>query len=241
MGRCYLHRGEYGPGLRHIHFVQKQFEDMYEDQYDFHSYALYRWSLKEYLDLVRYGDDIFNDRKYMEAAGIAIKYLMNYAQIKAELAPPKESPHQPPNIDYNGAEYLKNLGDPHQEALRWAKNVASAQYLNKNNQKINSIFFRAFGQALKLFIRLGKPMLALKTLRKLLKTNVDPTVTHLYRLTALLYFEKAITQDINPITKDILKNALVDLLSGSQGAKEYNEKVTATWVKSIETKLRGRH
>lgn len=29
MARCFLHKGEYAPGLRHINFVQKQFEDMY--------------------------------------------------------------------------------------------------------------------------------------------------------------------------------------------------------------------
>lgn len=90
MARCFLHREEYGPGLRHLQFVQKQFEDMYEDQYDFHSYSLYRWSLKEYVELVNYGNDIYNDRKYMQAAALAIKYLMDYAVIKDQLPAPKE-------------------------------------------------------------------------------------------------------------------------------------------------------
>jgi hypothetical protein len=49
---------------------------MYEDQYDFHSYAMYKWCLKEYIDLIKLGDDIFNDRRYMQAAAIAIKYFM---------------------------------------------------------------------------------------------------------------------------------------------------------------------
>lgn len=29
MARCYLHKGEYAPGLRHLNFIIKQFEDMY--------------------------------------------------------------------------------------------------------------------------------------------------------------------------------------------------------------------
>ena len=102
MARCYLHRGENGPGLRHLNSIQTQFEDMYEDQYDFHSYSLFKWCLKEYTELIKYGDDIFNDRRYMQAASMAIKYLMEYAVSKDGLPAPKEYPNQPANLDYRG-------------------------------------------------------------------------------------------------------------------------------------------
>ena len=107
---------------------------MYEDQYDFHSYSLYRWSLKEYVELVKYGDDIYNDRRYMQAAQLAIKYLMEYAVSRDQLPKPKEHKEHPANLDYGGIEYLKKLKDPYQEALRWAQNVASAKFVNKNNR-----------------------------------------------------------------------------------------------------------
>jgi hypothetical protein len=76
--------------------------------------------------------------------------------------------------------------------LKWARNVASAKFVNKNNDDLNNIFFKAFGQALNLFIHLNKPMLALKTLKKLLKTKTNPTVTHLFKLKAIIYFTKVV-------------------------------------------------
>lgn len=83
--RAHLHARRFGPGLRHLKMVHKQFMDMYEDQYDFHSYSIRKWNLREYLEMVRYMDDIHNDRKYIEAAGLMLHYLKEYA---AE--PPKE-------------------------------------------------------------------------------------------------------------------------------------------------------
>lgn len=85
---------------------------MYEDQYDFHSYAMYKWCLKEYVDLIKLGDDIFNDRRYMQAAAIAIKYLMQYAVNKDSLPQPKEYPEHNTVLDYSGIEYLKKMKDP---------------------------------------------------------------------------------------------------------------------------------
>lgn len=78
-GRAYLKARQFGPGLRHLKMVHKQFQDMYEDQYDFHSYSLRKWNIREYLELIRYMDDIHNDRKYIEAAGLIMKYLIEYS------------------------------------------------------------------------------------------------------------------------------------------------------------------
>lgn len=72
--------------------------------------------------------------------------------------------------------------------MKWAKNTISAKYVNKNNKDLNEIYFKAFGQSLKLLIHLDKPMLAFKAFKKLLKTNSNPKVMHLYKLKAFLYF-----------------------------------------------------
>jgi hypothetical protein len=53
--------------------VHKQFSNIYEDQYDFHSYSLIKWNIREYLELIQYMDYIHNDRKYIEAAEIMIE------------------------------------------------------------------------------------------------------------------------------------------------------------------------
>ena len=73
--RAHLLQRNFGAGLRHLKMIDKQFEDMYEDQYDFHGYSIRKWNLREYLELIRYMDDVRNDRKYIEAAGLMLHYL----------------------------------------------------------------------------------------------------------------------------------------------------------------------
>ena len=82
-------------------------------------------------------------------------------------------------------------------------------------------------------------MLALKTLRKLLKTKSSPMVAHLYKLKALIYFEKVVGAEIHPTTKEIIKSALSGLLDGANDPKAYNEKVVKAWEKTPESRLRG--
>lgn len=88
-GRSHLRLRNFGAGLRHLKMVHKQFSDMYEDQYDFHSFSLRKWNLKEYLELIKYMDDIHNDRKYIEAAGLMIEGLLEFPYFKPE-EPKKE-------------------------------------------------------------------------------------------------------------------------------------------------------
>lgn len=53
----------------------------------------------------------------------------------------------------------------------FAKNVISAKFVNKNNSKLNQLYFKAFGECVDLFIKLKKPLLVIKALKKLAKTN----------------------------------------------------------------------
>ena len=59
------------------------------------------------------------------------------------------------------------------EALMFAKNITSARYINKGNVKENKIYCRAFAGAVKTFISFNKPLLVIKALKKLLKTDSD--------------------------------------------------------------------
>ena len=65
--------------------VAKQFGDMQSNEFDFHYYCFRKWTLREYTELVAYNDNIFSDKKFIEAAYNAIKYLREYESfIKAD-------------------------------------------------------------------------------------------------------------------------------------------------------------
>lgn len=65
--------------------ISKQFNDMQANEFDFHYYCFRKWTLREYTELVAFNDNIFADKKFMEAAYYAIKYLREYSVfIKAD-------------------------------------------------------------------------------------------------------------------------------------------------------------
>lgn len=77
-GKSYIKLRNFPAGLRHLHFIEKQFQDIEANQFDFHTYCIRKWTLKEYLEYIAFNDNIFKDKKYVEAAGYAIPNLIEY-------------------------------------------------------------------------------------------------------------------------------------------------------------------
>ena len=81
-------------------------------------------------------------------------------------------------IDYFGKEYAEKIkANPVEEAYVYSRNISSAKYVNKGNVKENKLYCKAFWHAIRVFIRLKKPMLAIRAHKKLLKTKSDPYLT----------------------------------------------------------------
>lgn len=74
-----------------------------------------------------------------------------------------------------------------EEALRWSKNVVSAKFVNKKNLKENKLFAQANFEAIFVFIHFDKPLLVLKSFKKLLKANHNDFDTKLMALRVLIY------------------------------------------------------
>jgi len=74
-GKSFLKQRQFEPGLRHLDFINKQFLDFQANELDFHIYCLRKWSLREYIELIEFNDNIYDDKKYAETAGLAIRYL----------------------------------------------------------------------------------------------------------------------------------------------------------------------
>ena len=95
-GKSFLKQRKFAPGLKHLQFIDKQFKDMEANQYDFHTYCIRKWTLKEYVEYIEFNDNIYKDKKYMEAAAYAMAYLTEYSHYllsggdKEEEKPKKE-------------------------------------------------------------------------------------------------------------------------------------------------------
>eukprot|EP00919_Chromeraceae_sp_WS-2016_P041802 GHVR01099529.1.p1 GENE.GHVR01099529.1~~GHVR01099529.1.p1 ORF type:complete len:275 (-),score=25.64 GHVR01099529.1:669-1493(-) len=202
-GKSFLKQRNFEAGLRHLNFISKQFTDMLSNEYDFHSYCLRKSTYREYVELINFNDNIYQDKIYMEAAANVIKYLFEYVhKLKAdeemkkneemkksedkeeEKTKKKKKKKQEveevltaiqtfrKKIDYYGKEYAETIkNNPFDEAFIYAKNVVSAKYVNKDNHQENKHFGRAFIQAINTFIHFNKPLMVLRALKKLLRTN----------------------------------------------------------------------
>jgi peptide alpha-N-acetyltransferase len=76
--KSFLKQRNFESGLRHLDFIAKQFIDFQSNEFDFHTYCLRRWTLREYTELIEFNDNIYDNKKYAETAGLAILYLKEY-------------------------------------------------------------------------------------------------------------------------------------------------------------------
>ncbi len=165
--------------------------------------------------MVAFNDNIFADKKFIEAAYNAIKYLREYSNFlkadeerkreeeKAEEKNKKKNKKKKAKdeaeelnpiealrkkIDYYGKEFRETFGpNPMEEALRWSKNVASAKFVNKKNLKENKLYARANFEAILVFIHFDKPLLVLKSFKRLLNACPSDIDTKLMTLRVLGY------------------------------------------------------
>ena len=221
----FLKKGNFAAGLRHLEFINKQFQEFLGNEFDFHAYCCRRWTLREYTELIAFNDNIYDDKKYADASGLAIMYLREWVhRLEEEKNKPKqeeekkeegegkkkkkkkkkqveevveESPVEAfhKKIDYSGNEYAERVKkDPMQEALVYAKNISSIKYTNKGNLNENRLFGRAFSEAIDVFIHFKRPLLVLRCLKKLKRTNYCPFSIHFATLKAAQYCTLSLTQ-----------------------------------------------
>lgn len=54
-------------------FITKHFHDMSDDQIDFHTYCLRKYTLISYMNFLNYQDDIYNNKHYIRGASSLIQ------------------------------------------------------------------------------------------------------------------------------------------------------------------------
>mmetsp|Transcript_26195 Transcript_26195/g.43350 ORF Transcript_26195/g.43350 Transcript_26195/m.43350 type:complete len:859 (+) Transcript_26195:51-2627(+) len=73
---CHLRLGYYGRALKQFTAVEKHFNDIVEDQFDFHTYCVRKMTLRSYVKLLRLEDNLWGHDFFVNAAcGIIETYL----------------------------------------------------------------------------------------------------------------------------------------------------------------------
>ena len=79
LAECLRRKSEWGKSLKKFTSVVKHFEDWHEDQFDFHSYCIRKGTLRAYLDVLRFEEELWGLDNYARAAeGISRLYLHLY-------------------------------------------------------------------------------------------------------------------------------------------------------------------
>jgi len=90
LAESHFRRGEMGLALKRFLAMDKHFQDFVEDQFDFHSYCLRKMTLRSYIKMLRFEDNLFGHQYFIKAAKWIIKCYLKL--------------HDNPHVDPKSAE-----------------------------------------------------------------------------------------------------------------------------------------
>ncbi|XP_062094175.1 N-terminal acetyltransferase A complex auxiliary subunit NAA15-like [Humulus lupulus] len=85
-GESYFRQGDLGRALKKILAVEKHYDDITKDQFDFHSYCLRKMTLRTYVEMLKFQDRLHSHPYFHKAAVGAIR-----CYIKLYDSPPKST------------------------------------------------------------------------------------------------------------------------------------------------------
>ncbi|KAJ3292600.1 N-alpha-acetyltransferase 16, NatA auxiliary subunit [Borealophlyctis nickersoniae] len=257
-GESWARQGQYGRALKRFHQVEKHFADIYDDQFDFHSYCLRKMTLRAYLDLLRTDDKLRAHPYYYKAAVGAIKVYLNLhdkpkggpgeaegldlanmteaerkkALRKARKAELKsESTQKVDTVTATGGGGKKKVvdDDPHGK-----KFIDGVDYLAEGTKFLRPLIdlspgrIEGWNMAAAVYLRKGKYLLALKALQK--AKQLDPTDPHFHINS--IRFCNAITSKtatIHPTVKQVLDVEVPTVFGGETDMAKLNRSYLAEW------------
>lgn len=91
-GKSYLRQGHLRLALKNFKYIDHHFEQIYEDQFDFHLYAIRKFTLNAYFEMIAMEDKVYKNKFAVQAALGIIKVAkkankLNLAEEIAKLKP----------------------------------------------------------------------------------------------------------------------------------------------------------
>lgn len=84
LARCYAAKRQWGKALKKYSAIEKHFEDFHEDQFDFHSYCIRKVTLRSYVNVLRFEDELWGHKIYQQAAGGLIRIYLHLSDHPEE-------------------------------------------------------------------------------------------------------------------------------------------------------------
>merc|ERR1740129_2296817 len=83
VGRSYCRQRKQGRALKKFSETFKHFNDIAEDQFDFHNFCLRKTTLKAYVAMLRMQERLYSHKFYRRAAKDAIRIYVELFEMKA--------------------------------------------------------------------------------------------------------------------------------------------------------------
>merc|ERR1712217_999261 len=83
VGRSYCRQKNFGKALKEFEQTFKHFNDIAEDQFDFHNYCLRKTTLKSYVAMLRMQERLYSHKFYRRAAKDTIRIYLDFYDQKA--------------------------------------------------------------------------------------------------------------------------------------------------------------
>ncbi|KAM0752180.1 N-terminal acetyltransferase A, auxiliary subunit [Meredithblackwellia eburnea MCA 4105] len=86
-GLSYARQGKLALALKRYHQIYNIFNEVDEDQYDFHSYSIRKYTIRAYINLLRYNDQLRSHFRYRGAAKGAINIYLRMHDNPSSISP----------------------------------------------------------------------------------------------------------------------------------------------------------
>ncbi|BAT98535.1 hypothetical protein LR48_Vigan406s014400 [Vigna angularis] len=124
-GESYFRQGDLGRALKKFLAVEKHYADITEDQFDFHSYCLRKMTLRSYVEMLKFQDQLHSHSYFHKAAAGAIR-----CYIKLHDSPPKSTAEE----DDDMAKLLPSQKKKMRQKQRKAEARAKKEAEEKNEE-----------------------------------------------------------------------------------------------------------
>jgi peptide alpha-N-acetyltransferase len=79
----YLRQGNLRLSLKNYHYIERHFDQIYEDQFDFHLYSMRKYTLNSYFEMLAMEDRVYKNKYAIRAAIGMIKVARKAAKLNA--------------------------------------------------------------------------------------------------------------------------------------------------------------
>mmetsp|Transcript_12430 Transcript_12430/g.15558 ORF Transcript_12430/g.15558 Transcript_12430/m.15558 type:complete len:906 (-) Transcript_12430:163-2880(-) len=134
LAACLARQGDYGKSLKKYMAVEKHFEDFNEDQFDFHSYCIRKVTLRAYVDVLRFENELWSQKYYGRAAEGIIKNYIHLFDNPNDATKKPAGADEPDYSNMTSAEKKKAKALARRKKKQAEKKAAAAQEEKKKKE-----------------------------------------------------------------------------------------------------------